>query len=316
VKALVTGADGFVGTWLVRRLVTDGWEVVGGVQPRPGAERVGGMAHGVRWVPLELTDAGSVRRCVDQAFDAVVHLAAVASGSDAAGDPGRAWEVNAAGTARLVEALVSTKRNGGADPVFLVSSTAEVYGQGDGSAAPRRETDPAAPCSPYAASKLGAEVAALEGWRRAGIRTIIARAFPHTGPGQDTRFVVPAFTERLRLAKRTGAPAIKVGNLEPVREFLHVADVVDAYARLVAAGEPGETYNVASGRGVSVGELLDRLAKLIGVCPVREVDPALVRATDIPYLVGDAAKLRARTGWAPRRSLEETLKEVTDAQAD
>lgn len=313
-KALVTGADGFVGTWLTRRLLADGWEVTGAVQPRPGAERAQPGGPGVHWVSLELTDPASVRRAVTQAFDAVVHLAAVASGSDAASDPGQAWQVNAAGTARLIDVLVQAKRAGTGDPVFLFISTGEVYGRGD--AAPRKETDVPAPCSSYAASKLGAEVAALEGWRRGGIRTVVARAFPHTGPGQDTRFVVPAFVERLRVAKRSGAKAIKVGNLAPVREFLHVADVVDAYVRLLASGEAGEIYNVSSGDGVSVAELLDRLAKLVGVWPIREVDPALVRATDIPYLLGDGSKLRARTGWAPRHSLEETLKDVIDAQAD
>jgi len=311
VRALVTGADGFVGTWLVRRLLADGWEVTGAVQPARLGRDAGVEAH---WIPLELTDAESVRRCVSQPLDAVVHLAAVASVSDAAGDPGLAWEVNAAGTARRVEALVAARRAGIADPALLVVSTGEVYGRGD--ATPRRETDPVAPCSSYAASKLGAEVAALEGWRRGGVRTVVVRAFPHTGPGQDTRFVVPAFAQRLRVAKRTGAAAIKVGNLAPVREFLHVADVVDAYVRLLASGDAGEIYNVASGSGLSVAELLDRLAKLVGVCPIREVDPALARATDIPYLIGDASKLRARTGWAPRHTLEETLKDVIDAQAD
>jgi GDP-4-dehydro-6-deoxy-D-mannose reductase len=316
VKILVTGADGFVGTWMVRRLLADGWEVTGAVQPdASGHGRTAAHAReAVRWFPLELTDPTSVRRCVGECFDAVVHLAAVASGSDAAGDPGHAWEVNAAGTARMVEALVAAKRAGRADPVFLLASTGEVYGRGDRT--PRRETDPVAPCSPYAASKFGAEVAALEAWRRAGVRAVVARAFPHTGPSQDARFVVPAFAQRLKFAKRTETPVIQVGNLEPVREFLHVADVVDAYERLLVLGEPGETYNVASGQGVSVAELLDRLAALVGVFPIREVDPGLVRAADIPYLIGDASKLRALTGWAPRRSLEETLKEVVDAQAD
>jgi len=308
VKALVTGADGFVGTWLVRRLLADGWEVTGAVQPRPERDPAGDPD--VQWVPLELTDPESVRQVTGSMFDAVVHLAAVASSSDATRDPRHAWDVNAAGTALLLEGLARTNRN----MRFLFVSTAEVYGGGD--ATPRKETDVPAPCSPYAASKLDAEKTVLKGWSREHIRTVVARAFPHTGPGQDTRFVVPAFVERLRVAKRSGAAAIKVGNLTPVREFLHVADVVDAYVRLLASGDSGEIYNVASGRGVSVAELLDILAKLMGVSPIREVDPALVRSTDIPYLIGDASKLRATTGWAPRHSLEETLRDVIDAQAN
>jgi GDP-4-dehydro-6-deoxy-D-mannose reductase len=127
---------------------------------------------------------------------------------------------------------------------------------------------------------------------------------------------VPAFAERLRFAKRVGAPVVKVGNLEPVREFLHVRDVVDAYARLLVRGVAGETYNVASGEGVSLAQLFDRLAGMIGVRAIPEADPDLVRGGDIFHLVGDAGKLTAATGWAPRNSLDDTLRDVLDAQAD
>ena len=321
-KVLVTGADGFVGRWLVRRLLADGREVYGAVRPgqsppavAPAADLTPAERDAVRWLPLELTDAESVRRAVDLPYDAVVHLAAVSSGVDATRDPGFAWTVNAAGTARVVQVLADAKRLGRADPVVLVVSTGEVYGT-CADQRPRRETDAVAPTSPYAASKAGAELAALEAWRRAGLRVVVARAFAHTGPGQDARFVVPAFAERLRFAKRVGAPVVKVGNLEPVREFLHVRDVVDAYVRLLVRGHAGETYNVASGEGISLELLFDRLAGLIGVHPLTEADPDLVRGGDILHLVGDATKLRAATGWAPRYSLDETLREVVDAQTD
>src|SRR5439155_1528529 len=197
----------------------------------------------------------------------------------------------------------------------LLGDGREVYGASHESR-PRRETDAVAPCSPYAASKAGGELAGLEAWRRTGLRVIVTRAFAHTGPGQDTRFVVPAFAERLRFAKRVQAPVVKVGNLEPVREFLHVRDVVDAYARLLVKGQPGETYNVASGQAVSLEELFFRLTDLIGARPIPEADPELVRGGDIFHLVGDAAKLRAATGWVPRYTLDDTLRDVLDAQAD
>jgi GDP-4-dehydro-6-deoxy-D-mannose reductase len=322
VKVLVTGADGFVGRWLIRRLLADGREVFGAVRPgqspapvAPTGDLTPEEHARVRWLPLELTDIESVRACIDLPYDAVVHLAAVSSTSDATRDPGFAWNVNAAGTARIVQVLGHARRIGQADPLVLVTSTAEVYGSSD-TARARRETDPIAPSSPYAASKAGEEIAALEAWRRTGLRVVVTRAFAHTGPGQDTRFVVPAFAERLRAAKRIGAPVVKVGNLEPVREFLHVRDVVDAYARLLTKGQPGETYNVASGQAVSLEELFDRLAALIGVHPLPEADPELMRGGDVLHLVGDASKLRAATGWAPRYDLNATLRDVLDAQAD
>jgi GDP-4-dehydro-6-deoxy-D-mannose reductase len=322
VKVLITGADGFVGRWLIQRLLDDGREVYGAVRPSQNAP-AGGVRElrqeeqdAVRWLPLELADPESVRRCADGPYDAVVHLAAVASNVDAARDPGYAWMVNAGGTARLVQVLLDAKRAGRADPLVLIVSTSEVYGCGE--QRPRRETDPIAPCSPYAASKAGAELAALEAWRRAELRVVVARPFAHTGPGQDARFFVPALAQRLKFAKRVGAPVVKVGNLEPVREFLHVRDVVDAYARLLVRGRAGEIYNIASGEGVSLDALFDKLVTLLAVHPrpIPEADPDLMRGGDIPHLVGDASKLRAATGWVPRSSLEETLRDVLDAQAD
>jgi GDP-4-dehydro-6-deoxy-D-mannose reductase len=145
------------------------------------------------------------------------------------------------------------------------------------------------------------------------LRVVVARAFAHTGPGQDDRFVVPAFARRLKFAKQIGAPVVKVGNLEPVREFLHVQDVIEAYARLLMKGEAGEVYNVASGQGISLEDVLFKLADMLGVRPIVECDPELMRAADVPYLVGDATKLRAATGWAPRHTLDATLKQVLDA---
>jgi GDP-4-dehydro-6-deoxy-D-mannose reductase len=322
VKVLVTGAEGFVGRWLIQRLLDDGREVYGTVRLSPDPPSGGTRDLGreerdaVRWLPLELGDPESVRRCADLPYDAVVHLAAVASSVDAARDPGYAWLVNGGGTARLVQVLVEAKRAGRADPLVLVVSTSEVYGCGE--PRPRLETDPVAPCSPYAASKAGAELAALEAWRRAELRVVVARPFAHTGPGQDARFVVPALAQRLKLAKRVGAPVVKVGNLEPVREFLHVRDVVDAYARLLVRGRAGEIYNIASGNGIALEGLFDMLVTLLGVRPppIPEADPDLMRGGDIPHLVGDGSKLGAATGWAPRHSLEETLRDVLDAQAD
>lgn len=313
-KVLVTGADGFVGSWLLPRLRQEGHEVVAALRPGTAVSAGPAGARAVPGVPLELTDLASVRTVVGTGPDAVVHLAAVASGTEARRDPGGAWQVNAVGTALLAEEMGRLASEGRNHPLLLVVSTAEVYGRGPSTA--RVETDPTSPVSAYAASKLAGEIAALEVHRRTGLRVVIARAFAHTGRGQDGRFVVPALARRLLIAKRAHAPAIKVGNLDPVRDFMHVSDVVDAYARLLAAGRSGEIYNVASGRGIALGEMLERLMEIVGYRVIPEADPELVRAADIPYLVGDAAKLRAVTGWSPRQSLEDVLAEVVGAQAN
>jgi len=311
-KVLVTGADGFVGRWLIPQLRQEGHEVVAAVQPAPAPPE--SLALGVQTLSLELGDPASIRGAVNTRPDAVIHLAAVASGVDARRDPASAWRVNAVGTAGLAEDLGRVISMGRGNPLLLVVSTAEVYGPGP--ATPRVESDPTRPVSAYAASKLAGEIAAFEVHRRTGLRVIVARAFAHTGRGQNERFVIPALARRLLIAKRARAPAVKVGNLDPVREFMHVSDVADAYCRLLSGGRSGEVYNVACGRGTALSELLERLMDIVGYRVIPEADPELVRPADIPYLVGDAAKLRAATGWSPRVPLEDALAEVVHAQAN
>jgi len=313
VTVLVTGADGFVGRWLVRALLAAGHPVVGTTLPGSRPPRVSGAGE-VRWIPLDLTDPVSVHRVAAEPVDAVAHLAAAASGGDALKDPGRAWEVNAAGTARLLAELGRRRAAGDADPLVLVVSTGEVYGAGGHR--PFVETDPVRPRSPYAASKAGAELAARETAERTALRVVIARAFPHTGPGQDERFVVPAFTRRLMLARRLRSRVVKVGNLDVTRDILDVRDVAAAYVALLAGGAGGETYNVATGQGVMLSDLFDRIAAIVGVAAIPEADPELVRPADLPYLVGDGARLRAATGWTPHHDLDRTLRDLVDAQAD
>jgi GDP-4-dehydro-6-deoxy-D-mannose reductase len=315
-KILVTGADGFVGRHLVPRLVETGHTVSAGC--RPAGEPLerwlpADYRKAVQVVPVELNEPAMVQTALRVSYDAIVHLAAVASGNEARQDPARAWIVNAAGTARLLQAAGELRKSGQADPIVLVVSSAEVYGSGP--ATPRVESDPLYPQSAYAASKVGAEIAALEAWRRTGIRIVIARPFPHTGRGQSPQYAVPAFVQRLLAAKAEGRTRVPTGNLDPVRDLLDVRDVVEAYIGLLANGAPGETYNISRGEGISLRALFDRIAALVGLQAEPVSDPSLIRAGDIPYLVGDSTKLRRTTGWCPTIAVDQTLGELLDAQA-
>jgi GDP-4-dehydro-6-deoxy-D-mannose reductase len=284
---------------------------------RPGSATVGwheSPGAELEVIPLEITEDASVTQALRRRPDRVVHLAAIASVKESLNDPGAAWVVNAAGTARLVHAAARLRDAGSCDPLVLLVSSGEVYGAGG--PAPRLETDPTLPCSSYAASKLAAEIAALEAWRRTGLRVIVARPFTHTGPGQSTRYLVPALVERLRAAKARGTTSIPTGNLAPVRDFLDVRDVVEAYIALLSFGAPGETYNIARGEGIALVDLFRRLTELFGVAVEPSQDPSLTRAADIPYLVGSSSKLRRATTWSPSIPLEQTLRELVNAEAD
>jgi GDP-4-dehydro-6-deoxy-D-mannose reductase len=254
-------------------------------------------------VPADLT------RIATEPVDAVVHLAAVASGAAALRDPAHAMAVNVSASTGLVEAIVSA----GHRPRLLFVSTGEVYGGGHPGPIP--ETAAVRPVSPYGESKAAAETALLAMGTFHHLEVVIARAFPHTGPGQDTRFVLPAFAARIREAGVTGRHEVAVGNLDVVRDFLDVRDVVRAYLLLLAHGTPGAVYNVASGVGRHLAQCFSRLATLCGVPAVAVPDASLVRPADIPSLVGDSSRLRAATGWTPAITFDQTLQDLVNAQA-
>lgn len=318
-KVLVTGADGFAGAWLVRTLLAAGHSVIGTtVMPEQHRRGILGAdeALAVEWRVLELGSNESVLAAVAAAGpapDAIVHLAAIASSRVAGQDPVNTWDVNAVGTVRLLEAIQQLRERG-ADPLLLLASTAEVYGRSDGSRA-RSEQDPVVPVSPYAASKAGAEIALAEAVRRTGLRAIVARPFPHTGPGQQPIYVAPTFLRKLREAKAAHQATVGTGRLETVRDFLDVRDVAAAYLALLERGVAGETYNIASGTGQTLQRLFDLLAGLVQVTVRPLPEESQMRPWDLPHLVGDPTKLRAATGWAPRYTFEQTLTDLVHAEA-
>lgn len=301
-RVLVTGAAGFAGGHLARALLAEGHEVWGTLQAghAPPAE-----PPSVHWVPMELTAAASVADAVERARpERVFHLAAQASVADSLGDPAATWEVNATGTLRLLAALPAGAR-------LLFVSSAEVYGVVPEAAQPIAEPTPLRPANPYAASKAAAEMAVVEAaLGHAGVHAVVARSFSHTGPGHDARFALAAFARQLaRIGAGLEPPVLRVGNLDVRRDYLDVRDVVRAYLLLMERGAPGAAYNVASGEPWALGELVAAMVDLSGTGARVEVDPARVRAVDVPLLSGDASALRA-LGWEPRIPLRQTLAEL------
>jgi GDP-4-dehydro-6-deoxy-D-mannose reductase len=237
--------------------------------------------------------------------NAVVHLAAVSSVAESWKDAGEAWRVNAVGTVNLLQAV---RRESPATRVLVVS-TGEVYGRAE--EVPTSERSPVAPLSPYAASKAAAEVACAQE-RTGGLNVTVARAFQHEGPGRDERFAVGSWTHQIAELEQAGGGALKVGDLSARRDITDVRDVCRAYRLLLDPAVPPDTYNVASGRAVSMEEVL-RLLVGLAHCPVEvEPDPDRFRPAELPVVCGDASRLRSATGWQPEIPLEQTLGDALD----
>ena len=195
----------------------------------------------------------------------------------------------------------------------MFPSSAQVYGSGPADSRALTEDLPLRPVEPYAASKAAGEHICLAAHHTLGHHCVIARAFNHIGPAQDTRFAIASFARQLaQIAAGAQPPCIDVGNLEAERDFLDVRDVVRAYVLLAERGKGGEVYNVCSGVPRKIKELLRILIMQAGVAVEVREDPQRMRAGEIPRFYGDNAKLRA-LGWQPQISLDESLRDVWDA---
>lgn len=236
----------------------------------------------------------------------VVHLAAQ---SHVVSDAEATWRVNFGGTFALASSVARHAPEG----VFFFSSSGEVYGRSFKDGVATEETVPR-PQNAYASSKLAAE-GMLSDVLPATKRLIVTRSFNHTGPGQDERFVLPTFAAQIaRIEAGQIPPVMRVGNLSAERDFLHVADVVDAYVRLLTHPEPESRVlvNVSSGHAYRIEALLELLRKASKRPFEVEIDPARLRPSDIPRAVGDSARLMQLTGWAPQRPIEEILEELLE----
>ena len=306
-RILITGAGGFVGSWLVTRLAAD--------LPDDGSILATGYSEGAatKVVQLDVTQPREVDEIVETFRpDCVIHLAGMSSISEARVDSRKAWEVNLFGTVNIADAVLRLAPRAR----FINAGSSEVYGRSfnrEGGIV--EETALLEPRNPYACTKAAADLV-LGQMAEAGLRSVRLRLFNHTGPGQSPHFVVPAFASQIAAIERSEKPAVmKVGNLEARRDFLDVRDVVDAYAAAVVAPDlpAGIVINVASGVPRRMGDILDALLAMSGVAISVERDDALMRPTDISVTAGDARLAGAVLGWCPSIPWETTLRDVLDA---
>ena len=290
-RALVTGANGFVGLHLVAHLAACGDEVIES--------------------DTDILDREAIVATITEAQpDVVYHLAAQADVGGSWDFPVETLRVNVEGTLNVCDA----SRLAGAQRVLGITS-ADVYGhvaQKDSLGGPLDETTPLRPVSPYAASKAASETICMQARLGHGLNVILARSFNHLGPGQSDRFVASAIASRIAANERSGATTVSVGNLEARRDFTDVRDVVRAYRLLIEQGTPGEAYHVCSGQARAIREIAEQLVGLAAFPMTLELDPDLLRPVDLKVLCGDNTKIRTATGWAPRIPIETTLQDLLE----
>jgi GDP-4-dehydro-6-deoxy-D-mannose reductase len=310
VRLLVTGIAGFGGRHLLRwNAASAGHELHGADHfalesvPEPDELRKGLASYRA----LDITDPAAMSVWVREGRpDAVLHMAAQSSGADSIERPAETYRVNALGALHLLEAV----RTLGAPAAVLVIGSADIYGSGDPGSR-LREDAPIRPANPYAVSKAAQDALGELYAKTYGLRVVRTRTFAHTGPGQRPQFALAGFADQLaRIDAGLLPPEIRVGNLDVVREYGDVRDVVRAYALLLEKGQAGEAYNVCTGREFTLRELLDRLLSLSGVRASVTTDPTRLRSRDVSRLVGDPAKLETATGWRPTYSTEQTLTDL------
>jgi GDP-4-dehydro-6-deoxy-D-mannose reductase len=307
-RVLITGSEGFVGGHLLELLRTEepGAEITGLV--KPGVP--GGPGAGAVRVEADLDDAEAIAAVIDRAQpDRIVHLAAQSSVAASWSDPEATLRTNLLGLLHILEAV----RSCGLSPRILVIGSAEEYGQIDPQTIPIREEAPLRPASPYAVSKVAQSFLALQYALSHRMEIVRTRTFSHTGPGRGEAFAESSFARQIaEVLAGHRPPVIDVGNLDPVRDFSDVRDVVRAYWDLLEHGRPGEVYNVCSGAGIRIGEILETLVDLAQIDAEIRLDAERARPSDNPLLVGDPTKLRAAIGWAPQLDLRRTLRDLLD----
>lgn len=301
-RALVTGGTGFAGQYLVRYLADEGVEVHA-TSHAAHSESPG--AAGIH--ALDVRDAAAVTHLLRElAPDEIYHLAGITR--PASGDVSGFYDVNLGGARNILEALRTESL---ASKLLLVGS-AYAYAP---SGRPMDEDWSIAPHNHYGASKAAAEMLG-RAYAADGLHVVMARPFNHSGPGQPADFVLPTIVKQVVDARTAGHShvTLELGNLDSVRDISDVRDVVAGYRIALLHGDSGSAYNLGSGVGHSIGELVDMVVAKAGIKAQVSRHPTLVRATDIPYLVADNARLRS-LGWENERHLETTVADMVNDTA-
>jgi len=299
-KALVTGAEGFVGKHLMIELMRNGYHVFGTSRIRQSG-----------YLKMDVTNYEEVRSVINETKpDYIFHLAAIAFVPSSWQDPQLTFEVNTIGALNIFNAV----RSVGINPVIQIACSSEEYGLVHENEVPIKETNPLRPLSPYAVSKIAMDFLGYQYSQSYGLKVIRTRAFNHSGPGRGEVYMTSTFAKQIaEIELGLKEPVIKVGDLTSVRDITDVRDTVRAYRLLVEKGIPGEVYNIATGKGYTAQEILDMLLSMSKKKRIKvEQDPKRMRPSDVKILIGDAKKTKKACGWSPKYEIRDTLKALLE----
>ncbi len=312
-RILITGLTGFVGSHLADYLLSlkEGHQIFGTMRWRSRTENVDHLGSNVTLLECDLRDGTSTREAVASSRpDYIFHLAAQSNVPTSWHAPSDTMTTNLIGQLNLLEAVREQRLT---DAVILIPGSSEEYGMVPASELPIRETADLRPLSPYGVSKVAQDMLAYQYARSYGLRIIRTRAFNHTGPRRSADYAESNFAFQLAtMEKNGGSKVLKVGNLGVIRDYCDVRDVVRAYWLAVRYGQPGEVYNICSGKGQTIGDVLNQLLQLTSIKPTLETDPERLRPQDAPALVGDCTAFHDLTGWQPERPLTDTLHDILE----
>ena len=305
-KVLITGANGFVAKHLATHI--------------RGEEHNANIIGIDRWrlkeeetdfdkvVECDLTDAWQIGRLLEEERpDVIFHLAAQSFVPTSFDAPSDTLVNNITAQLNLFEAIRKIK---GYEPIIQIAGSSEEYGLVLPNEVPIKETNPLRPLSPYGVSKVTQDRLAYQYHKSYGLNIIITRAFNHTGPGRPECFVCSSFAKQFAEIKKLKKNEMKIGNLDSIRDFTDVRDMVRAYWLAIFNCNFGEVYNISSDKGVQIKDILKKLEMITGETPEYKTDVSKQRPSDVMILVGNSKKFRKATKWKPEIPFEQTLKDM------